>query len=172
MNKKIKILLSIIVLLLIAVIVLFCMYFRMKNTAENNLNELLKISDEKWKLELRINEIESELKKSNISLTISNDTTTSTNLIVILEDNNVEKCNWNESYTLQVKENDNWEDVNIINNNNISNKTISLDNKGSFEQEIDLKQVYGELPKGIYRISKTDVNNYDIIVFSNEIEIK
>lgn len=57
MNKREKIFLSIIFLLIIALVVMTCLFFNMKRNAENNLDNYLKLFEENGKLTQEINEL-------------------------------------------------------------------------------------------------------------------
>ncbi len=57
MNKREKIFLGIIFLLIIALVVMTCLFFNMKRNAENNLDNYLKLFEENGKLTQEINEL-------------------------------------------------------------------------------------------------------------------
>lgn len=64
MNKSSKIFLSIIVILLVILAIMTVSYLKMRNTAKENLNQVLETAEENSKLNARISELEA---KSNIA---------------------------------------------------------------------------------------------------------
>lgn len=68
MNKSSKIFLSIIIILLVILAVMTVLYLKMRNTAKENLNQMLETAEENSKLNARISKLE---EKSNISSIIN-----------------------------------------------------------------------------------------------------
>ena len=64
MNKSSKIFLSIIIILLVILAIMTVLYLKMRNTAKENLNQVLETAEENMKLNARISELE---EKSNIA---------------------------------------------------------------------------------------------------------
>lgn len=64
MNKSSKIFLSIIIILLVILAIMTVSYLKMRNTAKENLNQVLETAEENMKLNARISELE---EKSNIA---------------------------------------------------------------------------------------------------------
>ena len=67
MNKWSKIFLVIIIILLVILAILTVSYLKMRNTAKENLNEALKISEENMKLNAKISELEERNNVNSIT---------------------------------------------------------------------------------------------------------
>lgn len=81
MNKSNKIFLAIIMILLVILIVMTVSYLKIRNTAKENFNQVLEISEENMKLNMRISELE-EKNKINSITNISNRTMPNSNVAI------------------------------------------------------------------------------------------
>lgn len=64
MNKSSKIFLAIIMILLVILIVMTVSYLKVRNTAKENFNQVLEISEENMKLNMRISELEEKIRST------------------------------------------------------------------------------------------------------------
>lgn len=87
----------------------------------------------------------------------------------IITDNNDEPYTWGENYAIQEKVKDKWKTLNANINFNSNAYAYVLDKNNQLRQNINWINIYGNLPKGTYRIEKeADGDKF----YSNEFVIK
>lgn len=126
-------------------------------------------------------EKEEELKTiDEITVTIKDDSLTKTSMIVHIEEKDIKRVVYGESFIIEKKENNKWKEVKKINTNYAFNSMAYYANyNGVLEMYQDWSKIYGELDKGKYRLVKdvfyesdtpiTDEDKYYIYV---EFDIK
>ncbi len=99
--------------------------------------------------------IKSHVKINNlkdITLTIKEDTLTNEKVTLILTNNSDKNISYGNPYQLEIKRFDGWH--RIIKNPAFTLEAYIVYPKGSTEIEVNLKNIYGKLKKGTYRIIK------------------
>lgn len=99
--------------------------------------------------------IKSHVKINNlkdITLTIKEDTLTNEKVTLILTNNSDKNISYGNPYQLEIKRIDGWH--RIIKNPAFTLEAYRVYPKGSTEIEVNLKNIYGKLKKGTYRIIK------------------
>lgn len=91
-------------------------------------------------------------KIKNVQIKIEEDTISPSGVSIIIIDNNNEPYTWGENYTVQKKVKNEWKTLNA--NMNINSNAYVLDKNNQLRQNINWINVYGNLPKGTYRIEK------------------
>ena len=165
MNKKFIILIVSLLLVLIIVVALMIKYKNLFERASVILNEQIQRDTDIEKMYDR------KIEKTQIIVKTSEED--ETQLLVTIIDNNDNPFIWDTNYILEKKDKDTWKEVekNIDEKKNFAPlPKIDLDN--CTYQEIKLKDDYGELEKGSYRIVKNlKTSIKDIYIESNEFEI-
>ncbi len=88
----------------------------------------------------------------DITLTIKEDTLTNEKVTLILTNNSDNNILYGNPYQLEIKRFDGWH--RIIKNPAFTLEAYGVYPKGSTEIEVNLKNIYGKLKKGTYRIIK------------------
>ena len=88
----------------------------------------------------------------DITLTIKEGTLTNEKVTLILTNNSEKNISYGNPYQLEVKRFDGWH--RIIKNPAFTLEAYVVYPKGSTEIEVNLKNIYGKLKKGTYRIIK------------------
>ncbi|MBQ6841212.1 MAG: helix-turn-helix domain-containing protein [Bacilli bacterium] len=139
----------------------------------NQINEAIIVNDlEKTTVEL--NEVDS------ITMEIKEGTLTTTSATVMITDVSGHKWSYGSEFRVDRKENGKWEEVESIHDDYAWNlMAYSVDKMGKLEFNHDWSYMYGELPKGYYRLVKIVLPNVDRAVtekdrkyISVEFEIK
>ena len=101
---------------------------------------------------------ESNRKAENVKLEIKEGSLTNTGVTVIITDKNENPYGWGEPYFIEMDEGGIWSRLKYLSNFSWIEIAYVLDENGQYEQKINWKDLYGELPPGNYRLGK---NVYD-----------
>ena len=101
---------------------------------------------------------ESNRKAENVKLEIKQGTLTNTGATVIITDKNENPYGWGEPYFIEVDEGGIWSRLKYLSNFSWIEIAYVLDENDQYEQTINWKELYGELPPGNYILGK---NVYD-----------
>lgn len=124
-------------------------------------------------------DLESETKE--VSLKVKKDTITSKGATFIMKNNSDENYDYGADWYIEIKENDNWKELETITGEPLSWNSIAYVIKPNEEKEftIDWSYGYGELKKGNYRLLKkisksedTPIDDFKVIKLYAEFEIK
>lgn len=115
-----------------------------------------------------------------VNMYIKEGTLTNTSAIVIINDNNPNRIVYGSNFYIEKYNNNTWSSVKTTGENYGFNAMAYYVNKeGILEMNQDWTHIYGELPKGIYRLVKdvffesdTPVNENDKFYIWTEFEIK
>jgi hypothetical protein len=100
-----------------------------------------------------------EIINSDVSLSIKDESITSTGLTFILENNSSNDITYDETYELEIKEDNSWYKINVQLDFNSPEYILK---SGNFKEiEINWKSGYGKLSKGEYRFVKKIVDGTD-----------
>lgn len=90
-----------------------------------------------------------------VSMTIKKGTLTRKSATVVISDTNGKEANiYGESFQIDKKENEEWQEVDIVHNGYFHDMAYYVDNDGKLEFVCDWEYMYGELENGEYRIVK------------------
>ena len=93
--------------------------------------------------------------KSKVTMSIEKDTLTSDGAVITIVDENENKYSWSPLYKIQQKIDGNWEDMKLLNPENMMLPDILYDNEsGKTHQSLVWGNKYGSFQKGEYRIVK------------------
>lgn len=120
-----------------------------------------------------VNEIKYNRDAKNVTIEVLKDTITKEAVKILITDNNEDKYGWGVEFRVQEKINGEWVDLKYI-SDNVSWIEIAylLNENNQITQKLNIKEYYGSLTKGIYRIVKPVYDNGYIDLYSNEFEIK
>lgn len=109
---------------------------------------------------LNINNEPEALDVEKISIEIKENTLTPNGATIIYTDKNNPPYGYSEWYKIEKKDNNEWIDVEVINNDYYFNDMAwELDKNGQFEKNIDWSNLYGTLSQGNYRLVKRVYDN-------------
>lgn len=117
-------------------------------------------------------DIEFDTSPDNVSITVIENTITNTSAEILIKDTNEISYEWGESFRLQEKSNNTWNDATPIKDLNFVAIAHNLDYNHELVLKINYGDYYGTLKNGTYRIVKTVYNNKYIDIYSNEFIIK
>ena len=165
-NKKVFILLGIIITILLIVTIAY--HNRDRRTYELNLPQVGQ------------NQITSNLptennnrNPENVTIEVLKDTITNKTVEILITDNNVEQYGWGVEFRVEQKVNGEWKELEYI-SDDLSWIEIAykLDGNNQVKMKVNFEKYYGTLESGIYRIVKPVYDNRYIDLYSNEFEIK
>lgn len=112
------------------------------------------------------------IETDEITLKVKEDTLTKKGATFILENNRKEAINYNSAYTIEVKRDNVWHELNII--NEFVDETYEVDPKSTDQITIDWESSYLKLPKGEYRVIKeiTVPSTLELFYVAGEFTIK
>lgn len=112
------------------------------------------------------------IETNEITLKVKEDTLTKKGATFILENNRKEAINYNSAYTIEVKRDNVWHELNII--NEFVDETYEVDPKSTDQITIDWEKSYLKLPKGEYRVIKeiTVPSTLELFYVAGEFTIK
>lgn len=112
------------------------------------------------------------IETDEITLKVKEDTLTKKGATFILENNRKEAINYNSAYTIEVKRDNVWHELNII--NEFVDETYEVDPKSTDQITIDWEKSYLKLPKGEYRVIKeiTVPSTLELFYVAGEFTIK
>lgn len=112
------------------------------------------------------------IETDEITLKVKEDTLTKKGATFILENNRKEAINYNNAYTIEVKRDNVWHELNII--NEFVDETYEVDPKSTDQITIDWESSYLKLPKGEYRVIKeiTVPSTLELFYVAGEFTIK
>ncbi len=112
------------------------------------------------------------IETNEITLKVKEDTLTKKGATFILENNRKEAINYNSAYTIEVKRDNVWHELNII--NEFVDETYEVDPKSTDQITIDWESSYLKLPKGEYRVIKeiTVPSTLELFYVAGEFTIK
>lgn len=122
-----------------------------------------------------VNDHKSNYTPNNVTIEVCEDSITNYSINLLITDKNEDKYSWISYYIIQKKDNDNWNNLELIKEMRATEMSLGLDENGILLQKINWSKYYGELSSGIYRIVKPiyDLNIGEYINFySNEFIIK
>lgn len=102
--------------------------------------------------ELIGNESSIIIETNEITLKVKEDTLTKDGATFVLENNREEVITYNDAYTIEVKKDNKWYELNII--IEFVDASYELESKNTDEITIDWSESYLTLPKGEYRLIK------------------
>lgn len=144
----------------------------LSNSTEPYIPEGMEIADGS---EIRVpaNEIEYNREPENVTIEVLEDTETKESVEIIITDNNEDKYGWGVDFRVQKKKKDKWVDLKYV-SDDVSWIAIAYlpDENNQIKQKLNIKEYYGKLSKGTYRIVKSVYDNGYIDLYSNEFEIK
>ncbi len=120
-----------------------------------------------------VNEVKYNRDAKNVTIEVLEDTITKESVEILITDNNEYQYGWGVEFRVQEKVNGEWVDLKYM-SDNISWIEIAyvLNENNQITQKLNIKEYYGRLSKGIYRIVKPVYDNGYIDLYSNEFEIK
>lgn len=89
---------------------------------------------------------------NEITLKVKADTLTKDGATFVLENSREELITYNDAYTIEIKKDNKWHELNII--IEFTDSTYELEPKDTDEITIDWSESYLTLPKGEYRVIK------------------
>lgn len=110
---------------------------------------------------------------NKVFISIKENSATPEGVTIIIKDLNTPEPTTEAAFSLQVKNNNTWENYPSLSESITWNLLAYVGKDYTLEQELNFTNIYGSLPEGIYRICKNisvDGTNYPI--YSNEFEIK
>lgn len=110
---------------------------------------------------------------NKISISIKENSATPESVTIIIKDLNTPEPTTGAAFSLQVKNNNTWENYPPLSESITWNLLAYVGKDYILEQKLNFTNIYGNLHEGIYRICKNisiDGTNYP--VYSNEFEIK
>jgi len=118
-------------------------------------------------------DIEFNRSPENVTIKVIEDTISRDSASILITDNNEDKYGWGEEFGVQEKVNGEWKDLDYI-SDNLSWIAIAyeLNEDNQLTQKLNIKEYYGELSNGIYRIVKQVYDNGYVSIYSDEFEIK
>ena len=122
-----------------------------------------------------VNDHKPNYTPNNVTIEVCEDSITNYSINLLIIDKNEDKYSWIPYYIIQKKDNDNWNNLELIKEMRAIEMSLGLDENGTLLQRINWSKYYGELSSGIYRIVKPiyDLNIGEYINFSsNEFIIK
>lgn len=164
------------ILIIIVVIILIIggfFIYKAKNSKNNNdfgENTVNNIEEnEKSGREIPQSEFDRTVEK--VSVKIDETSVSNTGVTLEIIDTNETQYGWGEPYRLQTKQGEKWEDIAPLHDISFTSIGYELDEDNTTKQEINWKEDYGELSRGIYRIVKPLYDNGYLEVYSNEFTI-
>jgi len=120
-----------------------------------------------------VKEKEYNRSPDNVIIQVVEDTITNESVSIIITDNNEDYYGWGVEFKVQKKVNNNWEVLEPVTDELTWISIAYLPNEDKqIKQKLNIKEYYGKLNKGIYRIIKPVYDNGYIDLYSNEFEIK
>ena len=109
----------------------------------------------------------------NVTIKVKEDTISRDSASILITDNNEDKYECGEEFGVQEKSNGEWKDLEYI-SDNLSWIAIAykLNDDNQLTQKLNIKEYYGELSNGTYRIVKRVYDNGYVSIYSDEFEIK
>ena len=174
MRKKILIITSILVLVIIALWFGWVIPKQEKyssNTTAPYIPDGMDIADIN---ENKIPAIEKEYNREskNVRIEVLKDTITNKSLEILITDNNKDYYGWGVDFKIQKKTNDGWEDFKYVSDDLTWIEIAYVPNEDNqIKQKLDIEKYYGKLTNGIYRVVKTVYDKEYIDLCSDEFEI-
>lgn len=142
------------------------------NTTEPYIPEGMDIADGN---EVRVpaNEVIYNRNPQNVSIEVLEDTITKESVEIVITDNNEDKYGWGIEFKVQEKIDGEWVDLEYVSDDISWIEIAYLPNENNqITQKLNIKEYYGKLSKGIYRVVKPVYDNGYIDLYSNEFIIK
>ena len=92
--------------------------------------------------------------KSKVTVDIKSGSLTTSSATLVVTDLNKPSYAWGTKYKLQVKQENMWQDMQVLNETAWEEISYVLNENNQFEQNIDWSSLYGEVGSGDYRIVK------------------
>ena len=120
--------------------------------------------------------IKEQVKKyyfNNVKIEVLPDTVTNESAEILITDNNEIPYGWGVEFRIQQKINEEWEELKYVSDDIAWISIAYVPNENNqLTQKLNIKQYYGTLSSGTYRIVKPVYDNGYIDFYSNEFEIK
>ena len=108
----------------------------------------------------------------NVTIKVIENTISRDSVSILITDNNEDKYGWGDEFGVQEKANGEWKDLEYI-SDNLSWIDIAYQlNDNELTQKLNIKEYYGELSNGIYRIVKRVYDNGYVSIYSDEFEVR
>lgn len=120
-------------------------------------------------------DIDLEFNRSpeNVTIEVLEDTITKELVEILITDNNENSYGWGIEFRVQEKVDGEWKDLKDVSSDLYWNAiAYELNEDKQLTQRLNIKNYYGTLKNGIYRIVKPVYDNGYIYIYSNEFEIK
>lgn len=114
----------------------------------------IKSKGTKFTCSINVNE-ETELNEvEGVLMTIKKGTLTKTGTTIIITDTNKHKYTYGEEFRIDVKENDSWKELDQAEGVGFNLMGYLVDENNKLEMKQSWDKLYGDLPKGEYRLVK------------------
>lgn len=118
-------------------------------------------------------EIEYNRDAKNVTIEVLKDTIAKESLEILITDNNEDCYGWGVDFKIQKKVNGEWQNLKYVSDDLVWNSIAYIPNEDNqIKQKINIKEYYGVLKKGTYRVVKSVYDKGYIDIYSNEFEIK
>jgi len=162
MNKKVFIFMICFIILVIGILI-YTKNNQKKIDIDNNIQSYIP------------NYQEVERNPNKVTIEVLSKTINRNQLEIIITDNNESKYGWTYAFRIQKKVNDDWQELEKINDDmNFYNALYGFDKNNQLQLQIDFEKYYGALESGTYRIVKPvyNVGYFLVDLYSNEFTIK
>ena len=132
--------------------------------------QVANITDEEG---IKASDLEFNRSPENVKIEVLENTITLDSARILITDNNEDSYGWGESFSLERKENGQWQKLKMLSDDLAFNCLgYCLDENNQLIMKVDYGKYYGTLENGIYRIVKPVYDKGYINLHSNEFEIK
>jgi hypothetical protein len=182
MNKKMLIVIGVILIIVVVGIVVIAGNNKkedksnVNNTTSSYIPDGVSFSNSDENQDQNLVDVDTEnfnRNPENVTIEVDENTISSTNILIIIKDNNENPYGWGVEFRVQEKVNGEWENLEYVSNDlSWIDIAYELGEDKQLTQKLDIEKYYGKLSNGTYRIVKPVYDNGYIDLYSNEFEIK
>lgn len=145
---------------------------QVSNTTNPYIPDGIEVVDPNDNSGIKASDMKFNRSPENVTIKVIGDTISRDSASILITDNNEDKYGWGEEFGVQEKVNGEWKDLDYI-SDNLSWIDIAYElNDNELTQKLNIKEYYGELSNGIYRIVKRVYDNGYVSIYSDEFEVK
>lgn len=145
---------------------------QVSNTTNPYIPDGIEVVDPNDNSGIKASDMKFNRSPENVTINVIEDTISRDSVSILITDNNEDKYGWGEEFGVQEKANGEWKDLDYI-SDNLSWIDIAYElNDNELTQKLNIKEYYGELSNGIYRIVKRVYDNGYVSIYSDEFEVK
>ena len=143
-----------------------------ENSTTSYIPEGVATADDINNSEVKASDLEFNRSPENVKIEVIKDTISRDSVEILITDNYENSYGWGVEFGVQQKINGQWKKLNSVSDDlGWIALAYQLDSNNQLRQKLDIKQYYGELENGVYRIVKPVYDNGYIDLFSDEFEV-